>query len=563
MVTFPRHMQGNITTKARLDFSDNNIPWENVLSFSSDNANVMAGMNKGVAGLISRDHPQVDMAGCGCHLLHLAAQKGARALEANMPCSAEDALIALYYYIDKSADRIKKLEAEQVALHMKPHKILKLVSTRWLGLGTCLSRFLDKWEAIENFVRSEIDLQRVNFEKAKQRAEKKNSSSSNPTTATKIAKQPTSTSTSKSAAAVAPPSKPSSKSTSEPVGFDLSSYLFKQDHLSKKRKLNQEAKGKVEEAKRRAKDEEDFKNFLPGKLSAMYSFFNFQPTKMYCTFIQSAIPMFEVVNKVLQKEAPLVHRLHSIVQDQLKRLMIRFVKPDLLTSDANLADVEFIDRTNQVSNEELMIGAAARKLAKKLNSKQLEVFFGDVRSFFEQSTLYITKNMKVKDELLINASVADISLRASRKLSQPQYFLDRFPILSAGADADDIEEEFLLYKVDSDINSDVISLNRAEDAWYAVAKLCDGNGSTKYKHLPNVMLGLLSIFHSNAECERLFSLVTKNKTKFRPNLCVKTLDALTTHKQKMFVMEKPCYQCTPSDKLVKCAKSTTSVKLSG
>ena len=44
-----------------------------------------------------------------------------------------------------------------------------------------------------------------------------------------------------------------------------------------------------------------------------------------------------------------------------------------------------------------------------------------------------------------------------------------------------------------------------------------------------VMLAILCIFHSNADCERIFSLVTNNKTEFRPNMKTETLNSLITH----------------------------------
>ena len=46
------------------------------------------------------------------------------------------------------------------------------------------------------------------------------------------------------------------------------------------------------------------------------------------------------------------------------------------------------------------------------------------------------------------------------------------------------------------------------------------DGLLKFQRLSEVALLVLTLSHSNAEEERIFSMVTKNKTKFRPNLKV-------------------------------------------
>ena len=75
------------------DLKTKGIPWSNMLSFAMDNANVMAGMKNGVAGFINRDYPHVYFVGCACHLIHLAAQKGGKKLQAHLDYTIDDILI--------------------------------------------------------------------------------------------------------------------------------------------------------------------------------------------------------------------------------------------------------------------------------------------------------------------------------------------------------------------------------------------------------------------------------------------------------------------------------------
>ena len=129
------------------------ILWSNCVSFSSDNATVMSGMGKGVAGNICRIQPSVYFMGCACHLMNIAAQKAANTL----PCPVSDVLIDIYFYLDKSANRKQNLKELQVFQGKETRKLLKLVNTRWLSLGQCLNRLLEMWEPLEAFFSDEQD----------------------------------------------------------------------------------------------------------------------------------------------------------------------------------------------------------------------------------------------------------------------------------------------------------------------------------------------------------------------------------------------------------------------
>ena len=82
-------------------------------------------------------------------------------------------------------------------------------------------------------------------------------------------------------------------------------------------------------------------------------------------------------------------------------------------------------------------------------------------------------------------------------------------------------------------------------------------GRKLFESLSSVMLGVLVIFHSNADCERVFSLVTKNKTKYRASLSTEMLSSLVTRKVMMSSKDTVCYIENFSDTLLRKAKSAT------
>lgn len=87
---------------------------------------------------------------------------------------------------------------------------------------------------------------------------------------------------------------------------------------------------------------------------------------------------------------------------------------------------------------------------------------------------------------------------------------------------DQLEEEFLTYQVD-DLPKEVIDCPNVDQQWHLIGQLKDLNMNTKYPSLSRLMTAVLLIFHSNADCERVFSFVTKAKTKFRASMSTETL----------------------------------------
>ena len=92
---------------------------------------------------------------------------------------------------------------------------------------------------------------------------------------------------------------------------------------------------------------------------------------------------------------------------------------------------------------------------------------------------------------------------------------------------------------------------RLDETWKAIGELNDENGTVLLKFLPSFMLSVLTIPHSSAHCERVFSCVRKNRTDQRASLGKATLDALLAVKSDV----SPVWKRTFSDELLRRLKS--------
>ena len=279
--------------------------------------------------------------------------------------------------------------------------------------------------------------------------------------------------------------------------------------------------------------------------------------KLYCYFLSAVLPIFDVANTLLQQDQPCIHVLHRTLTTQLKDLLNRFVKPEVINA---AAEVQFSQPGNQKSNEALFIGDTTRTFIAdhpELEELQLAKVYSAVRAFYVKAVEYMVKKFPYKDPVLLNASVADMSTRDSADFNSIRYFTGRFPCLRMNAEEmDKLEGQFMTYQTDV-LPESITSCDRPDTQWHLMSQLKDGYGHLKYPLLCRVMLAILCIFHSNADCERIFSLVTKNKTKFRPSMQMETLSNLITHKQFMVAKGSVCYKQTYSKKTLAKAKSAT------
>ena len=133
---------------------------------------------------------------------------------------------------------------------------------------------------------------------------------------------------------------------------------------------------------------------------------------------------------------------------------------------------------------------------------------------------------------------------------------------------DNLSEEFTQYQLldDSIIPRDIWdrstvmddekqAYHRMDVLWHYLSSLKYPDNSLRFPRLTNVGKVVLTIPHSNAEEERLFSMVRKNKTAFRPKLDpAGTLSSILSIK---LAAKEPAHCFEPSSEVLKNAKAAT------
>lgn len=128
---------------------DKNIPFKNLIGYSSDTTNVMFGEHTSVYALLKSELPNIACIKCSCHLIHLAASKACKVL----PRSVEDLIRNVGSHFSRSAGRQERFREFQEFYRTEIHKILLPSITRWLSLKQCVDRILEQYDPLEAYFR--------------------------------------------------------------------------------------------------------------------------------------------------------------------------------------------------------------------------------------------------------------------------------------------------------------------------------------------------------------------------------------------------------------------------
>ena len=178
---------------------------------------------------------------------------------------------------------------------------------------------------------------------------------------------------------------------------------------------------------------------------------------------------------------------------------------------------------------------------------------------------YLIKWCPMKEELLLHATWLDFEQRLQKSFISVEYFIHRFPKIFASIDIDRLNDKFINYQPlsPSDIPSTIKeSANLREEDPHRVDILWGylrgvkkpGTSELAFGLLSSVAEVVMSIPHSNAGEERIFSFINKNKTPSRSSLKLeRTLSSLIiakTHISNPLTWE-------PSEVIIKKAQVST------
>ena len=222
------------------------------------------------------------------------------------------------------------------------------------------------------------------------------------------------------------------------------------------------------------------------------------------------------------------HRIYKKMEELLRNQLLRFMDETVVQTiddegnvekfdGRKLLSVDIEDDTKYLSKLRIKIGNECKELMKKLdltpNSSQVKWFMKAVLKFHKTVAAQYMKYFKTGLESKVLNFCGSLDPKERTKVTTKTRILYMAKVVSKIVNnidmfsgMDRLEAELEVYNSDDELKE--VKNNIFESFWNEVGEVTEG-GWKKYEVLPRFAKGMATLFNSNSECERWFSIQTK------------------------------------------------------
>jgi hypothetical protein len=250
--------------------------------------------------------------------------------------------------------------------------------------------------------------------------------------------------------------------------------------------------------------------------------------KLYLQFLEFNLKLITDLNQELQSESPKMSLLLNRITSLYKSILKCFVKHDVIKNH-EIANINVKDPSIYRSVDNIHFGGKVDAYLKnpenefKIAAADLHNFKLRCLDFYVELCVQIKKRFNFQDKILLYASLFTPSVVRSGNI----FSISEFQNLAV--DVDEVNREWqLLSDIDLLTNCDDLS-----DFWTKVATMKNQIGEPMFNNLMTVVKLILSLPHSSAVAERVFSQLSMIKNRLRNRLAITTCSYILALKENI------------------------------
>lgn len=260
--------------------------------------------------------------------------------------------------------------------------------------------------------------------------------------------------------------------------------------------------------------------------------------KLYFQFLEFILPLFHDLNKEMQSEHPKLYLLHCAVSKIFSTILECYLIREYVSQTA-LSQIDPADATNFVPIKDMYLGVNVQFALQPGHSfpdADVLSFYTYCQLFFIEAAQQIQKRFDFNNEILQKMSFLDPKIAMNKSIASIAPLAIMFPNLIASNAIQNLDREWRILPNENLQLSNKLS---CEEFWFTVGEITHADGTLAFPNLASFSLSLLSLPHSSAAVERVFSEINNMKTKQRNRLSTKTLNGLLHTRQ--FIGTANCY----------------------
>lgn len=255
-------------------------------------------------------------------------------------------------------------------------------------------------------------------------------------------------------------------------------------------------------------------------------------TKAYYLFLEWILPKFANLNQYFQTSKVVLNVLHEKMVITYKELLCTFLKHNyVMQTPIHMIDPS--DNSMILRNSELYLGVkVATWISQKVIIQRpdlLNDFKKRCQEFIKESCLQIKKRYDFSDPILplLNVLSPKVALSSKQRSTYPT--LSNLCLLLPRIV--DPSNENLIQIIDDQWRSlpfiqfpkNITNEESVDVFWAKILNYKSGSETKDFYELGKFCLDILTLPHSNADCERLFSKINRTKTSSRNRLITSTV----------------------------------------
>lgn len=253
-------------------------------------------------------------------------------------------------------------------------------------------------------------------------------------------------------------------------------------------------------------------------------------SKLFLQFLKFILPIFNNLNREMQSTSSQIYHLRSKVVEVYKTILECFIRRDLILNCA-IEKIDYKNPHNFVKLEDIYVGAensAFLLCPDNRITKEKEVFFRTrYLDFLIESVNQINIRFDFANDVLLKLELINpVNVKKGSSNSIIPLAI-HFPNLLTEKDYQKLDLEWRLLR-----NCEIQNFgDNGEEFWVSVRKEKYNDGTPMFETVSNFVIQLLSLPHSSANVERLFSQINLIKTDSRNLISSATLCGLLHTKE--------------------------------